>query len=312
MEISIIVPVYNVEKYLERCIDSILNQNFKDFELILVDDGSTDKSGEICDKYAKRYSYIRVIHKENGGPSEARNEGILQANGKYVTYIDSDDLISSDYLDCLFNALCHYKADVSCAKFAFFSDDSPLNNTSQISHNSRVYTGENACLALLYEKNFQTSSCNILLKKEIALKNLFPEGKYHEDDMTTFRYFLSANKVVMTDSVTYFYYQREGSIMHTDGQPVLDEIAAANNYPLYCKKYSKKLYKASLCKKYSLYLCTIVNYPSLKQNNPKLYEDVKKYLVDHSIDILFDIRSSVNIKKQALRLLLHIDKQIKC
>lgn len=111
--ISVIVPVYNVEKYLDKCIQSILGQTYKDFELILVDDGSTDNSGKMCDEYAQNDSRIRVIHKANGGLSEARNYGTLAAHGTHLTYIDSDDYVCKDYLKGLFMLKEQYKTDIS-------------------------------------------------------------------------------------------------------------------------------------------------------------------------------------------------------
>lgn len=305
MEISIIVPVYNVEEYLERCIISIVNQIYRDFELILVDDGSTDNSGNICDVFANRFDWIRVIHKENGGLSDARNTGLLSAKGDYVTFIDSDDIVSSNYLLCHYNALCQNNAEVSCARFEFFSGkctlvDAPKN----IYKKTRVYSGRDACKALLYGKIFQTSSCNILLKKEIALNNPFPIGRYHEDELTTFRYFLSARSVVMTEYITYYYFQRENSIMHSYGKPVFDLLAAADNYPKYFQQYSKDLYNASLCKKYSLYLFTIINYPILEIKRPDIFEKVDNYVRNHSFDILFDCHSPIKTKKMVLKFLL--------
>jgi glycosyltransferase involved in cell wall biosynthesis len=112
-EISIIVPVYNVEKYLEKCLKSILHQIFSDFELILIDDGSTDSSGRICDEYLKRDSRIKVFHKENGGLSSARNYGIEKSTGKYIGFVDSDDYIAKDMYEVLYNNLQRENADVS-------------------------------------------------------------------------------------------------------------------------------------------------------------------------------------------------------
>ena len=307
MEISVIVPVYNVEKYLYRCVESILNQSFKDYELILVDDGSTDKSGNICDEYAKKYEYVRVIHKKNGGPSETRNTGILQANGNYVTYIDSDDYVSNDYLECLYNLLMLQNADIACARFCSFDDQGVINNDNCNKTSVRTYSGKNACIALLNEKDFQTSSCNLLIKKEIAIENLFPIGKYHEDELTTFKYFLAAEKVAITDKIIYYYYQREGSIMHIFGRPVIDEIAAADYYVDYCSKISKELYKASLNKKYSLYLHVLKNYPQIRTEYKETFLNMKRFLYFNSIRQLLAINTLFDKKKTALKFLLHLE-----
>lgn len=126
-EISIIIPVYNVEKYIEKCIDSVLEQSFKDFEIILVNDGSTDCSGIICNKYSKRDERISVIHKKNGGISSARNIALDCAKGKYITFIDSDDCISKDYIKILYNNIINQKADISICGNKRFKLDEEIN-----------------------------------------------------------------------------------------------------------------------------------------------------------------------------------------
>ena len=112
MKISVIVPVYNVEKYLTKCVDSIMNQTYKDLEIILVDDGSTDNSGKICDEYVKKDKRFKVIHKKNGGLSDARNVGIKNSTGEYLSFIDSDDYIDNDMIECLYNACIKNNADI--------------------------------------------------------------------------------------------------------------------------------------------------------------------------------------------------------
>ena len=113
-KISIIVPIYNVEKYLDKCVSSILNQTFTDFELLLVDDGSPDRCGEMCDEYAKKDSRVKVIHRKNGGLSAARNSGIDAACGKYIGFIDSDDYIEENMYEHLYDVITKYDADIAC------------------------------------------------------------------------------------------------------------------------------------------------------------------------------------------------------
>jgi glycosyltransferase involved in cell wall biosynthesis len=131
-EISIIVPVYDVEKYLKKCVDSILNQTFKDFELILVDDGSPDNSGAICDQYAEKDSRVRVIHKENGGLSDARNAGIEVARGKYLGFVDSDDFVNEDMYKQLYTSIIENNADLSiCGIFDLYEGKTPIKKTEK-------------------------------------------------------------------------------------------------------------------------------------------------------------------------------------
>lgn len=306
MEISIIVPVYNVEPYLRRCIDSILNQTYRDFELILVDDGSTDNSSSICDEYQKAHPFIRVFHKQNGGQSDARNYGIERATGKYVTFIDSDDYVTTDYLQCLYEMATNFSADVVCARFEFVDDSSIIKPRSAGGNSIKTYTGTQACEALLYErKGFYTSACNKLIRTDIVRENLFSVGKYHEDELTTFRYLLSASTVAATDRVLYYYYQREGSIMHTIGQPVIDEIAAADNYVEYCKPLSKAMYRAAMCKKYCLYAAVIRDYPQIETAYPDLYAQILRFLHAYSIPMLLNWKTALGNKKMILRFLLN-------
>lgn len=303
-KISIVVPVYNVEKYLDKCIQSILNQTFKDYEILLVDDGSTDKSGVICDDYASKYSNINVIHKTNGGPSDTRNVGIKSAQGEYLYFLDSDDYIIPECLEILYSNLKNNEAVLSCGSFGFFDDNHPVNEDGSDENKLLKCTGEKACLTLLYGKDFYTSSCNILLKAEIAKSNLFPVGKFHEDELTTFRYFLDSSTVVKTDYKTYYYYQREGSIMHSSGQPILDEALAGDNYVNVCKDINNKFLKAALCKKYFLYLSIIENYPEIKKDEPDLYYDVNAYLKDNAFSILVNFNATLSLRKKALKYVL--------
>lgn len=144
MLISIIVPVYNVEPYLEQCIDSILNQSFRDFELILVDDGSPDRCGEICDRYAAADDRIRVIHQKNGGVSAARNAGMEVSKGKYIVFVDSDDMVHPLYLEHLYKAIQKHNADISMCWFSRF-EKNPTYDENQAYAEKRILSGREAC-----------------------------------------------------------------------------------------------------------------------------------------------------------------------
>ena len=309
--ISVIVPVYNVEKYINRCIDSILNQTYTETEIILVDDGSDDNSGTICDEYAARFKNISVFHKHNSGPSDTRNVGILNSNGAFIFFVDSDDYIIPTCLEILYKSIINYGADISCGSFNIFVDSSHLENNAEKKYRTMLCDGKKALSFLLYGKNFYTSSCNILIKKDIAEQNLFPTGKFHEDEMTTFRYFLSASKVVKVDAVTYYYYQREGSIMHGYGQPVLDELYAGDYYVAECKGrgLDKNIQEAALCKKYDLYVSTIEGYPELREREPEMYAKALTFIRDYSKFILFNMNTSFSTKRTAIKNLFSIKRK---
>lgn len=295
MEISVIVPVYNVEKYLYRCVESILNQSFKDYELILVDDGSTDKSGSICDELKEKDNRIKVIHKANGGLSEARNIGILSAQGKFVTYIDSDDYVANDYLSTLYSRLIKYNCDIACGGFRIFSDVNNNINDRRETLRECLYTGNEAFLTLLNGKLY-TSSCNMLIKTEIARENLFPVGKYHEDEFTTYRYFISSNSVIVVDKDLYYYYQREGSIVHSFGKQVLDEIKAADNYCSVCEDFSYEFMAAALRKKYFMYLQILRDYPEIQTEYIEQYNQMKSFIKCYRWKVLLDINEGLKFK----------------
>lgn len=303
-KVSVIVPVYNVEKYLKRCLDSILEQTYGNIEIILIDDGSTDCSGKICDAYAETYTNIKIIHKANMGLSDSRNVGIANARGEYIYFLDSDDYIIRECIEILYKNAIENDADLSCGSFGFFDDNHPVVVKKMEVQSLFACSGKKACIHLLYEKRFYTSSCNILIKRDIAAHNLFPIGKYHEDEMTTFRYYLMASKVILTNINTYYYYQRMGSIMHSFGQQVFDEAFSADYYVHICKGLGGKFYKAALCKKYSLYTSIMETYPQIKTEEPEFYSKLYRYTKNKGIDILLDLHAPLSIKRKAMRCLM--------
>lgn len=304
--ISVIIPVYNVENYLRCCVDSVLAQTFQEYEILLVDDGSKDSSGKICDDYAQNNNKICVIHKSNQGPSHTRNVGIENAKGEYVYFLDSDDYIIPECLEILYANIVKYNADLSCGSFRVSDVQHPIITKAFKTGKITKRNGKEACRLLLYGKDYYTSSCNILIKTDIARKQPFPVGKFHEDEMTTFRYFLEASLIVKTNIATYYYYQREGSIMHTFGQPVIDEAEAGDYYVEVCGRINKELLKAALCKKFFLYVEIIENYPQIQYTNNDLYDHLISYIKKKQASILFDADTPFYIKKIILK---HLTKK---
>ena len=211
--ISIVVPIYNVEKYLHRCVDSLLNQTYGNYEIILVDDGSTDDSLEICDEYRLKDKRVQVIHQDNGGLSRARNSGIKIAKGEYIAFVDSDDWVSEYYLETLINTARNTGADiVECE----IMRTSGVENS--ISGHSAVYISYSTveALRLLIEDNvFHQYVWNKLYRRDLMADLYFPHGKTNEDEFWTYRIFANAQKIVKTNSVLYYYFQRNDSIMGT-------------------------------------------------------------------------------------------------
>lgn len=205
--VSIIVPVFNVEKYLEECLDSILNQTYKNIEIILVDDGSTDSSGKICDEYLKKDSRIKVFHKINQGVSITRNFGVEKSNGEYITFVDSDDFLPRFSIEILVKEIENEKADILiCA----MKREKIKEN---LSYNKIIFNREEALIELFKGGLYRFSLSAKLYRTNIVKKYKFPEGKIHEDQATTYKYFLEINKIVYIDYVGYIYYRRENSIL---------------------------------------------------------------------------------------------------
>ena len=210
--ISVIVPIYNVEDYLNRCVDSIINQTYKNLEIILVDDGSPDNCPKMCDDYAKKDSRIKVVHKENGGLSDARNAGMKVATGGYVSFIDSDDYVSLDFYEILLQTMIDNDSDiVECSvvkfyeneKFDEYSDDLKVTN----------YETVDALDGLISENPFKQHVWNKLYKSSVALDIPYAVGKLNEDEFWTYQVFGKAKKVTRINKTMYYYFQRNGSIM---------------------------------------------------------------------------------------------------
>lgn len=213
-KISIIVPIYNVEKYLNKCVDSLLNQTYKNLEIILVDDGSPDNCFKICEDYSKNENIV-VIHKENGGLSDARNYGLKEASGKYVMFIDSDDFVENDMVEYLYKILKDNNADVSICNYNLFYEDNSLNNKIGVEIESDLILNKYEALNLLLEdKIIQSFAWNKLYKRTLFDGITYPKGKIMEDVGTTYKLFTKAEKIVVGKEPKYNYLQRSGSILH--------------------------------------------------------------------------------------------------
>lgn len=212
--ISIIIPVYNVEKYLSRCIRSLLNQTFSDFEILLIDDGSTDKSGEICNEYSKNFDFIKVYHKDNGGLSDARNYGIDKSRGKYVTFVDPDDFVHKDYLKTLFELVQEDEVQVSCISGVRYLEGSKIPNPGHSSEN--VVNTTDGLRNMLIRKGFGVSAWGKLFEKEMFRTIRFPKGKIYEDIFTIPYVIAKSEKIAYKEEYMYYYFVRKDSITHAE------------------------------------------------------------------------------------------------
>ena len=217
-KISIVVPVYKVEKYIERCINSILNQTFTNFELILVNDGSPDRCGAICNDYSKRDKRIKVIHKKNEGLSAARNAGIKVATGEYIAFVDSDDFINKNMYKVLYENAIKYDADISMCQFKYIYPNDVIDESLEFySGEVLIYNNIQALEMLYKEKRLQfIVAWNKLYKKKLFCDISYDYGRTHEDEFIIHKLLYKSNRITFSLEEMYYYLQREGSIMKSN------------------------------------------------------------------------------------------------
>ena len=210
--ISVIVPVYKVESYLDKCISSIANQTYTNMEIILVDDGSPDNCPAMCDAWAEKDSRIRVIHKTNGGLSDARNAGMAVATGELMAFVDSDDWIAPDMYEHLYRRLAEDNSDIAaCGVQMIWEDKTPSRALTR--EGSCVLNQEEAMQAIIEESWLKQPVWYKLYKTALVRDILFPKGKYHEDVFWSYQAVGRAQRVSVLDHIGYYYLQRGGSIM---------------------------------------------------------------------------------------------------
>lgn len=209
--VSVIVPVYSVEQFLPRCIDSVLTQTHENWELILIDDGSPDRSGDICDEYAANDARIRVIHQDNGGLSVARNTGLEHAAGDYITFVDSDDWLAPDFASAMLRHLVEYDADIAVAGLLRTTDGTV---TTPMIPGSVMILDRDETMAKLNGSlhTVLTVACAKLYRASTLEGVSFPPKRLHEDEFTTYRALAASRRVVVSDRQLYFYWQRPDSI----------------------------------------------------------------------------------------------------
>ncbi|MDO4292591.1 MAG: glycosyltransferase [Eubacteriales bacterium] len=212
--ISIIVPVYNFEDCLGRCVDSILGQTYSDIELILVDDGSRDQSGAICDAYQSLDPRVKVVHKKNGGTSEARNYGLELASGEYIGFVDGDDFIEPDFYQVLYDLIVKHGTDISMVSYREVWADRAVEKAD--TGRTFVLEREDAVKGLLLDQEIQNYVWNKLYKRELFREIRFPVGVVYDDINIMYELFRESRSIVYRETAKYNYCIRETSVIHTD------------------------------------------------------------------------------------------------
>lgn len=210
--VSIIIPVYNVESYLRKCIESILSQSYKNLQIILVDDGSSDSSGKICEEYSKKDKRIIVVHKENGGLSDARNCGLKYANGEYLTFVDSDDWVDQNYIKYLVELKEKYNTEISICEFKYITENGEIINKYFGDNRELVLSHKESVKELALSRYFSTSAWGKLYDTQLFDNLEFPYKRLYEDIPVTYKLFLDGHTVSFGACPLYFYLYRNGAI----------------------------------------------------------------------------------------------------
>lgn len=277
-----------MEKYLDRCVSSIVKQSYTNIEIILIDDGSPDKCPQICDKWSKEDRRIRVIHKENGGLSDARNKGLNSAKGTYICFVDGDDYVSEKYVETLYDLICSYNLEMSAVSFKeVFSMEPEKDEIVSYEKDNIIFEGEDALRQLFSNNTFANYAWNKMYKRELFNDIYFPIGKKMEDLGTTYKLLLKTGKIVYSSKVMYYYYQREDSILHKP------------NHIFYRDKFELSQERYNLIQ---------AIYPDMKENYlfflrelldtyPRLYSSYKDYKWKKAVRVTFSkSRNMLNLK----------------
>lgn len=250
--ISVIVPVYNVEKYVGKCVDSILNQSYKNLDIILVDDGSTDRSGVICDDYAHNNANIRVIHQPNGGLSAARNAGLDVMTGEYVTFVDSDDMIHRECITTLYRYIETERAEISTISAIDIEDDDVCPTTAPRGELKVFYSGVEAVESMLFQQRFiDNSAWGKLYKASFFETHRFPVGILYEDLATIPYVCLEAKCIATSATPLYFYRKRETSILGSFSLKRSDVLDVVDDLVKFMEQNHKALIDAACSRKFS-------------------------------------------------------------
>lgn len=245
--ISIIVPVYNVEKYIEKCLKSILLQTYENIEIILIDDGSIDSSGKICDYYSSKYKKIKTFHKENGGLADARNYGLDKAKGNYVCFIDSDDFINQNMIKELYSSLKRNKTQIVACKFKNVNEEFELKNSKlKINIQNEIVFNKKEALKAMVNLNlgFAPNVCNKLFEKNLFTKDCyFPDGRLYEDMIVMTKILNKVNLVSYIDCELYYYVQRKNSITEKFNLKEIDHIDMSNEVLDFVFENCRSVYK---------------------------------------------------------------------
>ena len=274
-KISVVLPIYNVEKYLEKCMESIFNQTYKNLEILLVDDGSPDGCPALCDAYAKKDKRVRVVHKKNGGISDARNAGVAESSGQYIAFVDSDDYVESDYIEYLYSLIKKYNCKMSlCQHTVKFEGGREICYGK---NGDDLLTSKDCIERMLYNDVIDTSCWAKLFSADLAKKFLYPKGKLFEDIGTVYKFFIESEQIACGWQSKYFYMMRPKSIVHCNFNPhKLDLLEMTDSMASEVKSIFPDLEKACLRRQVYSRFSTLNQMLDVKE---KVYKEKRKEII---------------------------------
>ena len=307
-KISIIIPIFNTSKYLAECLKSLADQTYENLEIILVNDGSTDDSGNICDYFAHIDSRFIVIHKKNTGVSDSRNVGVKRSTGSYITFVDSDDLVDADMIASLYYAIKNHNSDVSICRSITFDQSLPTYNHSKTTY-CETLTNLEVITNLLYEKNSINSVFGKMYKKRLFRDVSFNDTlAYAEDLDINYRILSKAKKVTLSDSIQYFYRKRPGSAMNSAFRKIkMDCLKVAYRIHESTAAIDPELSKASELRIFTTSLFLLTQIPMNKEAFKQDILECKKAANAYKITVLVDRNARIIHRVYAFLSILNLN-----
>ncbi len=297
--ISIIVPVFKVEKYLRKCVDSILAQTYHDYELILVDDGSPDHCGKICDQYAMNHPTVHVLHQANQGQAAARNNAVKISKGQFIVFVDSDDYVEPDYLEYLITLQKKYHSDIAVGGFSYlYEGNEPKENKAIIK--DELLDPCEALIRMNYTRGLGATLWVKSFKRELIVNHPLPEGRVYEDLAVMYRIIGDSNSVAIGNKKIYYWLQREGSTMHMKFNErqleAMDDVTAL-------VQYAQNRYPAALASAKYRYAAKAIELMAVLFNSTggkTYFRELRKHVKRYGKDLLRDHHAKWTMKARVI------------
>ena len=309
MKVSVIIPVYNIEKYISRCIESVLNQTYTDLEIVIVDDGATDASGKICDNYALKDKRCTVIHKENGGLSSAKNVGLANSSGEFITVVDGDDWVEPWFIRRLVELCESNNSQISIIGMqrVYEKNERNHNTTNTYYPYVEIYDWEEAIEESLYQRRYTCCTPGKLYRRTVFDGISFPEKRLSEDLATCHLLMANAKRISFSSEIGYYYLQRENSIMHVFDKRRLDAVEWAREIQQFCEQKCPEIVPASKCRRFNVAFNLLLE---TSQDDTEISNLLWSEVKETRINVLKDRK--VRNKEKIAALLSYLGKNFCC